>query len=307
MKALAGFVMRGYLQAALVAALGALLSLLVPFLGFVFGLGSSAAVSLVTLRRGIGPGALVAASGGALCTLASLMLFGRPWAALAVMALLWIPVWGLAGLLRFSRSLAFTAQAAGIAGVALVVLIHALMGDPSSYWAGLLEPVREVLVKDGLMEAAASQSLFAELAHWMTGTFVAVLLLQLLAGVFIGRWWQALLYNPGGFGSDFRSFRLHPAFGVAGLVLLTLISFGKGPGLVADLLFVLVPLWLLQGLAVIHQVHAARKAAAGWLVALYLSMVLLMPHAELLVACMGLVDIWADIRARLGRRPFGES
>ena len=69
----------------------------------------------------------------------------------------------------------------------------------------------------------------------------------------------------------------------------------------------LVPLWLLQGLAVIHQVHAARKAASGWLVALYLSMVFLMPHAELLVACMGLVDIWADIRARLGRRPFGES
>jgi hypothetical protein len=51
----------------------------------------------------------------------------------------------------------------------------------------------------------------------------------------------------------------------------------------------------------------SRKAAAGWLVALYLSMVFLMPHAELLVACMGLVDIWADIRARLGRRPFGES
>jgi hypothetical protein len=307
MKALAGFVMRGYRQATLVAAAGAFLSLLVPFLGFVFGLGSSGTVALVTLRRGIGPGALVAAGGGALCALASLILFGRPWAALAVMAILWVPVWGLSGLLRFSRSLAFTAQAAGIAGVALVVLVHALVGDPSSYWGVLLEPARKALVEDGLMEAAPSQALFAELARWMTGTFAAILLLQLLAGVFIGRWWQALLYNPGGFGSDFRSFRLHPAFGVAGLVLLTLIAFGKGPGLVADLLFVLFPLWLLQGLAVIHYVHNSRKAAAGWLVALYLSMVFLMPHAELLVACMGLVDIWADIRARLGRRPFGES
>lgn len=299
--------MRGYPQAALVAALAAILSLTIPFLGFAFGLGSSGTVALVTLRRGIGPGALVVVLGGSLCALACLILFGRPWAALALMALLWAPVWGLAGLLRFSRSLAFTAQAAGIAGVALVVLVHALVGDPSSYWAGLLEPVRQVLVKDGLVEAAPSQVLFTELAQWMTGTFAAVLLLQLLAGVFIGRWWQGLLYNPGGFGADFRSFRLHPVFGVAGLILLTLIAFGKGPGLVADLLFVLVPLWLLQGLAVIHQVHAARKAASGWLVALYLSMVFLMPHAELLVACMGLVDIWADIRARLGRRPFGES
>jgi hypothetical protein len=307
MKALAGFIMRGYPQAALVAALAAILSLSIPLLGFAFGLGSSGTVALVTLRRGLGPGALVMALGASMCALASLILFGRPWAALALMALMWAPVWGLAGLLRFSRSLAFTAQAAGIAGVALVALVHGMVGDPSSYWAGLLEPVRQVLVKDGLMGDAPGQVLFAELAQWMTGTFAAVLLLQLLAGVFIGRWWQGLLYNPGGFGADFRSFRLHPVFGVAGLVLLTLISFAKGPGLVADLLFVLVPLWLLQGLAVIHQVHAARKASAGWLVALYLSMVFLMPHAELLVACMGLVDIWADIRARLGRRPIGKN
>jgi hypothetical protein len=156
-----------------VAAAGAFLSLLVPFLGFVFGLGSSGTVALVTLRRGIGPGALVAAGGGALCALASLILFGRPWAALAVMAILWVPVWGLSGLLRFSRSLAFTAQAAGIAGVALVVLVHALVGDPSSYWGVLLEPARKALVEDGLMEAAPSQALFAELARWMTGTFAA--------------------------------------------------------------------------------------------------------------------------------------
>ena len=28
-----------------------------------------------------------------------------------------------------------------------------------------------------------------------------------------------------------------------------------------------------------------------------------MPRTLVFVACMGLVDIWADLRARLGRRP----
>ena len=298
--------MRGYPQAASVAAVGALLSLVLPFVGFIFGLGSSATVALVTLRRGLGPGALTAALGGAGCALVCLLMLDSPRAALAVPAILWAPAWGLAGLLRFSRSLAFTAQAAGLAGLLLVALIYGLGGDPSEHWAPMLEPLRAALVKDGLMDAAASQALFAELARWMTGIFLAILTLQVLAGVFIARWWQALLYNPGGFGADFRSFRLHPAFGVAGLILLTTMAFDKGPGLVADLLWVLVPLWLLQGLAVIHKLHAEREGSVAWLVALYVTMVLFMPYAELLVACVGLVDIWADIRARLGR-PFGGS
>lgn len=307
MKALAAFVMRGYPQAALVAGGGALLSLLLPAFGAVLGLAGGAAVALVTLRRGWGPGAAVAVLGGGACALACLALFGTAWPAAAILALLWAPIWGLSGLLRFSRSLALTAQAAGLAGVMLVALVHWLAGDPATHWSTLLEPLRTLLVKDGLLESAPSQVLFSELARWMTGAFAAALLLQLLASTFIGRWWQALLYNPGGFGADFRTFRLHPAFGVAGLILVTAIGFLRGPGLAADLLLALAPLWLLQGLAAIHQIHAELKASLAWLVALYLSMVFFMPYAELLVACLGLVDIWADIRARLGRRPSGGS
>lgn len=301
MKALAGFVMRGQLQAVLAVSAAALLSIALP----IFGLIGSAALALVTLRQGPRDGALVAALAGTVCAPVCWLWLGSPWPALTMLAVLWVPTWGLAWLLRFSRSLAFTAQAAGIAGGLSLVMVYALAGDPAAFWSTVLEPLREMLVKDGLVEAAPSQVLFAELARWMTGVFAAAVLMQLLIGLFIGRWWQALLYNPGGFGADFRTFRLHPLFGVLGLVLLTLIPLMGGPGLVRDLLILLVPLWLLQGLAVIHQIRVERKASVVWLVGLYLSLVFFMPHAELLVACVGLVDIWADIRARLGRRPFG--
>jgi len=295
-KTLARFVMGGIPQAALVAAVAALLSLFLPLLG----IASSAAVALVTMRLGLRQGAAVAGVAGLGCALLGAALLGSAWPALASLLILWLPVWALGATLRVSRSLDLTVLAAGLAGAAMVLAIHGLLQDPAAAWQALLEPFRAALVKDGMIEEADSQVLFHGLAPWMTGAFVAALVLQSLVGLFLGRWWQALLYNPGGFGEEFRRLRLHRSLGLAGLALLAGIALVKGPGLVPDLLTVLTPLWLLQGLAAIHYLHRARGAHSGWLVGLYVLMVVLMPHAELLVACLGLVDNWADVRSRLG-------
>ncbi|WP_295580998.1 hypothetical protein [uncultured Lamprocystis sp.] len=299
MKFLAALIMRGPVQAALVTGATGLFALLFPLIG----LFSSASMALVTLRGGAKAGALVGAMAAAGCALACVFVFGSPWPALVVVTVLWLPVWALGIALRFSRSLAFAIQMAGLAGVMLVLLFYALTANPVEYWVNFLEPLSQAVVKDGLFDAANAQALFAQLARWMTGIFAAGLLLQVLLGLFIGRWWQAALYNPGGFGAEFRTLRLHPAFGAVGVVLVALIGFTRGPGLVADLLIVLSPLWLLQGLAVIHTLQAAYGLHRGWLVGLYVLLVVFMPHAEILVACLGLVDIWADLRARRGRRP----
>lgn len=301
MKALAQFIMRGYAQAALVAATSALLSLLLP----VFGLVSGAVVGLFTLRRGVREGALL----GGLATLGvgflGALALGSPWPALGTLLILWLPVWGLAALLRVSRSLPLTALAAGLTGVLIVILIHALVADPVAGWLKLMTPFREVLERDGVVEPQATEALFGAIARWMTGAFAAALVFQWLLGLFLGRWWQALLYNPGGFGAEFRELRLPRVLGVAGLVLLAVIGLFPGPGLVPDLVIVLMPLYFLQGLAVVHHLHRARGLHPGWLFGLYVLLVVLLPHAELLVACVGLVDIWADFRSRWARGPSG--
>jgi len=299
MKPLAAFIMRGPVQATLVAWITGLLSLLLPLVGLL----SSATLALVTLRGGAGYGVRVGALAGLGCLILCTLLLGSPWPALAIVLILWLPVWGLAALLRFSRSLAFTAQAAGLAGAGLILVTHALVGDQSDDWLRVLEPFRAALVKDGGLDEPAAAALFAALAPWMTGVVGAALMFQVLLGLFIGRWWQGQLFNPGGFGADFRSFRLHPIFGVAGLLLVGAVGLLPGPGLSADLLLVLCPLWLFQGLAVIHQLRAARGARRGWLVGIYVLLVLFMPRTLVLVACLGLVDIWVDLRARLGPRP----
>ena len=265
MKPLAAFITRGPAQAVLVAWCTGVLSLLLPFVGLL----SSATMALVTLRNGAGYGVRIGALAGLGCLVLCAVMLGSPWPALAVILVLWLPVWGLAAVLRFARSLAFTAQVAGVVGTAAILGIHALVADPSRYWLRLLEPLRAALVKDGGLEASVAQTFFADLAPWLTGAFAAALMFQVLLGLFIGRWWQALVFNPGGFGADFRSFRLHPVMGVVGLGLVVASGFLPGPGLILDLLLVLSPLWLFQGLAVIHQLSAARGAHRGWLVGFY--------------------------------------
>ncbi|HYN78718.1 MAG TPA: hypothetical protein VES73_13110, partial [Lamprocystis sp. (in: g-proteobacteria)] len=236
--------MRGPAPAALVVGLTGVLALLLPLVGLL----SSAALALVTLRGGAKNGAIVGASAGLIAAVLCTLIFGSPASALIAALILWLPVWVLAVALRFSGSLALAAQLAGLGGVVLILLVHWLSPNPAGLWLEVLEPVRQALVKEAGVDPAVAQALFAALARWMTGAFAAGLLLQLLLGLLIGRWWQAALYNPGGFGSDFRAFRLHPLLGAIGLGLVGIIGVMPGPGLVPDLLVVLSPLWLLQGL-----------------------------------------------------------
>ena len=299
MKSLAAYIMRGPMQAALVAWSTALLSLMIPFVGLLSG----ATMGLVTLRNGVLAGLSVGALAGLGCLLMCVLVLGSPWPALVVVLVLWLPVWGLAAVLRQTRSLAFTLQVAGLVGFVAILLVHALAADLAGYWLRLLEPIQTVLMQSGDVEERTLKMVFEALAPWMTGAFALGLMLQTLLGLFLGRWWQGQIYNPGGFGADFRALRLHPVSGLLGLLLVAVVGFMPGPGLAPDLLLVLTPLWLFQGLAVMHGLFAERGVRPGWLVGVYALLILFMPQTLMLVACLGLVDTWADLRARLGRRP----
>nr|WP_207162255.1 hypothetical protein [Thiocapsa imhoffii] len=290
--------MRGPSQAALIAAVTALLSILIPPLGLL----SAASVGLVTLRAGPRQGLIVCGMAAVGMAVLSWLALGSPLPAIGVLMMLWVPILGLATLLRMTRSLALAVQTAGMLGVLVLLGVTLGLGDPAVAWAGLLEPFREVLVRDGAISEEASAALFGELARWMTGAFAAALVAQLLFGLFIARWWQALLYNPGGFGEEFRALRLSSLLGVVTLLLLAVLPFIDGVGLAANLLLVLGLLMLMQGIAVVHQIRALKQGRPLWLVGFYGLLVLFMPQSLLLVASVGLVDLWADIRARIAAR-----
>jgi len=303
MRALAAFAMSGRSQAALVAAGSAVLSLILPLVAVI----SSAVVALATLRQGawegLGVVGLAAIGSGGLAWLT----LGAPLAGLGFLTVLWLPVWGLALVLRRTGRLALAVQTAALAGLLVLVGLHLAMDDPAVYWAGILEPLRASVVEGGVVGEAQSKDLIAALSKWMTGAFAGSLYVQFLLGLFLGRWWQGLLYNPGGFGAEFRSLRLSSLLGYAALGVGALRLGWPDAIWGYELLVLLVPLLFLQGMAVAHGVRQSLGVGVGWLVALYLLLVVAMPYSELLVAGVGLLDLWLDLRHRAERRAEGRS
>ena len=109
----------------------------------------------------------------------------------------------------------------------------------------------------------------------------------------IGRFWQALLYNPGGFRQEFHNLRMDPRVMVVLLALVLAGLAGLEPLQSWALVFCVIP--GLCGLAVAHYVVAARKLANGWLVMTYLLALLATP----LIVVVGFIDSWFNLRKRI--------
>ncbi len=305
MKALATFVMRGRLQAALVAAVGAVLFWLFP----PFLIVSGAAVALVTLRLGAieGVRVMVLAGLGAV-TLTGLAL-GTPWPMLDVLPVCWLPLWLLALVLRATVSLSRTVQAAAALGLLGVAGFYLALGDPAVWWGGVLgqwERQLVALAPGQSVDQATLDQLLALLKEWapyLPGQAVGAALLFVLAGLFLGRWQQALLFNPGGFRPEFHELRLGRPLAALTLALFGAAMLSGWPPL-SNAMLVVGLLYTLQGVALIHAVAFKRQLSPTWLLLFYL--LLLVPLLSQLVMALGVADAWADfrdrVRPRLGQR-----
>jgi hypothetical protein len=298
MKALAAFVMRGRSTAALVAAAAAVLFWLFP----PFLIVSGATVALVTLRRGAAEGAgLMALAGLGAVALTGLAL-GTPWPMLDVLPACWLPVWLLALVLRATVSLSRTVQAAALLGLLGVAGFYLALGDPAVWWGGVLGQWERELAALAPTDRAALDQLLALLKEWapyLPGQATGAALLFVLAGLLLGRWQQALLFNPGGFQPEFHQLRLGRPLAALTLALFGVALWSTWPPL-ANLMLVLGLLYTVQGFALVHAVAFKRRLSPAWLLLFYL--LLLVPALSQLVMALGVADAWADFRNRVRPR-----
>jgi hypothetical protein len=159
-------------------------------------------------------------------------------------------------------------------------------------------------VEAGLFDQGQGTEAVAQLAPLMCGVVAAGFLLQLLFSLYVARWWQALLYNPGGFSAEFRQLRLHRMLGLLGVAVL---AFWLIPGVALPMWLnclglVLVSVFLLQGLAVAHGVFGAMPGSQRWLVATYVLLLLFLPQMATVLVTVGLLDVWIDFRGRFSHK-----
>ncbi|VAX09995.1 hypothetical protein MNBD_GAMMA25-206 [hydrothermal vent metagenome] len=317
MKALTAYVMRGRLQAMLAASALILLALILMPLSWPLSFFSAAIIALVTLVQGSREGILTLLGASLLVTLLGFLVPGNLYAIVVFALLVWLPVWLLAAILRQTVSLNLAMLGGGLLAILTISGFFLLSGDPGNWWfQHFVNDVLPVLEKAGMVfEDRARLEMDLQLAsRIMTGSLAAFMLLGAVAGLFIARRWQAGLFNPGGFQTEFYQLRFGVTAALLALALLAanlLSTTFLGKGIWSDWLVNLtqpvVVIFLFQGLAIGHVLVKVRKLNSAWLVGLYLLLLSGLPYSLVLLALLGIADNWLDLRAKLGQKKAGDA
>ncbi len=299
MRALATYIMRGPVQALLVTAALALVSL-IPVLGMVSVL-SGATVALVTLRHGAKQGFMVLLGASLITSIFMYFIFGTMVLGGMFALLLWLPLLGLALVLRSSRSWSMVLDAAAAMGVAGITLFYLLIGDPLQFWQMALGKMLELMgSQDGMAEMVQIEQQIPAMAKWMTGMLAAALVMGLVLSMMLARWWQSLLFNPGGFQQEFYGLRQSKIAAFAVLLVLTfsLFDFGVISDFSGDIMITVVVVYSIVGLALIHALVAKSGKHSAWLIGIYVLMFIMPPQMMMALASAGFADSWLDFRSR---------
>lgn len=296
--------MRGPFTAAAVTAVLGVASWAVPLPHV-----SGAAVGLVGLTRGAASGLTVALLAGVMVAAVALGLFGTGGPA-ALLVTFWLLSLGLALVLRRSADQGWLIAAAAVAAVSGTLLLRVWAGDVTALWLQVMERLLTLLIAAGSQVGRPDPETLRRAAAMMTSVLAAGLVVNVTLTVLLARWWQSLLYYPGGFRTEFHRLALPRSFlrGMALALGLSLAALALSPGaggLAADIVAVTVVVLVIQGVAVAHHEVARRKLHRGWLVAMYAGLIFFGQISVPAVALLAAVDAVADLRG-LRRTPPAE-
>lgn len=284
MRSLADFIMRGRVQATLVVVACAAMPLL-------FWL-SAAAGCLVYLRRGMKD-----ASGVLLWALLPALVwwyFGEPRTLMVLLGTLL-----LAAQLRSSESWNRVLLVSIALGLVYGVVLGVMFQVPIEAMAQQLEKLLPQLLQGFYQQLSVEEQarLAALIAPVLTGLIAALLQAVSVLALILGRYWQAVLYNPGGFGREFRAIKI-PLWPALMLLACMLIGPNFGPQVAMLTPLCSVPL-VFAGLALMHGLVVRGTLGRFWLVGLYVTLLLFMQLIYPLLVVLAIVDSLIDFRGRL--------
>jgi hypothetical protein len=185
-----------------------------------------------------------------------------------------------------------------------IIATYVLVGDVTSWWEGALRTLLEPAMEAGgpLADPQVVEGILADLSKLMTGLAAAGLVLNAIMCLYLARGWQAQLFNPGGFRNEFHELRFGQLTALVSLVVIviSIVPMGMLTNMAVEMVVVILGLYVIQGMAILHAVIAARKMHIAWLAGMYIVTFFVLPQLMVVVAMLGLIDTWADIRQRVG-------
>ncbi|MEM8593235.1 MAG: hypothetical protein AAGF06_00250 [Pseudomonadota bacterium] len=169
-----------------------------------------------------------------------------------------------------------------------------LIGVSSEYLQALIDVLNNAAARMHSEQQANAKELLSKVGMNELAAYASQVIAYTTVGsVALARWWQSELYNPGGFGAEFKAIRMHP-----GLTLVLLIC-------VVGALYVKQTAWLgllclpllIVGLALVHSYVAHRQLESHWLVMFYVLMIL-GGGIKLCLVMLAAIDSQLDFRKR---------
>ena len=276
---LASFIMRGRVQASAVAALGNALPLITP-----------ATIGLVALRKGF-------IEGGLICLWGLLPVFLTYFYSdsnqffVLVTACNFLNILLVSGILRYRGDWEMTL-------VSLVIISIILMGslllifqqDFEVLVQRLIEVFEEASRQTNIESLKIEKSSIAVFTTW-------TIILNTFLGVVIARWWQSIIFKPGGFKEEFQGIRLNRRLLILIFSILVLSSaiFNQYSNWAYLSIFPLV----VGGLSLFHWLINEKNLGKVPIIFTYVFMVLFTPYVILILALLGTVDCFYNVRQKL--------
>ena len=280
MRAIAEVAMRGHWQAVAVI-------LVTAFLPLTFWL-SAAVVGLVILRKGIS---------GSLYTLLmsvvpAFILYSYQGSSFVIA--IFVSVMVLASVLRSSVSWAVTLMVSSLLGCLVTwVLISTL---PEVFFAEMQVQLSQVMTEVAQTSSSSNKDMqwLEPFVKSVPGIAVSMLSLGCLV---LSRWWQASLYNPGGFQTEFHQIRL-PLIFTFSVLMAVLLGSQLDVAFVTWVVVLTLPI-VIAGIALVHAIVKIKHWSWAWLAAMYLFLIAHALMVGTLLILLVLMDSYMNIRERL--------
>jgi hypothetical protein len=300
---MANFIMAGALQAVGFILLFSVLSLFLPLMGLL----SNAAVGLITLRMGWRRGLFIALISSAVLGGLTLLMQVNPLVGFGFSMLIWLAVILLATLLGSTVSWSKTLTVLLAVSVGAVLLFHMNVSDPVAFWQNqplwmqFVEVVKNVQMMPEEMSSSEQQKLLDNAASILSGSIAGTVSVLLILSLLIARHWQAMLYNPGGFGAEWRELQLGKPAALLMIAVITLALFSQQMTAI-NMVFAGLTVFLFQGIALVHGVVALLQQHKTWLIGMYIMLFLMPAHGGILLAAFGIIDSLAGFRSQIKAR-----
>ncbi len=271
------------------AVLGLAVTLLLP----APQLTSGAIMVLLVLAQGPRLAVIEAMVAGAILLAVSLAFGVSAASMMTLMAGTWLPVLLLAVLLVSTRSLTLAMQVSVIAAVVAMTGFYVVVADPAAFWQPYLATMAEIARQSNLelnpeLLNAEVMTVSATLAFWMlyvTGLLLGYGLYNKLPG------------ETGRFGL-FRNMNFGRVIAFA-VALVSLLAFAIGITWLQNLAFVMFVVFWMQGLAIVHWMHAEKILPLAAVISVYVMLPLLQVLMITVLGAIGYMDAWFGFRRRM--------